>query len=102
MFFFFRFKGGLRGTYILLNSSSNFDHLSEEAQTALTNILRRDGELFREVDEDLLEGEITEEGVRLRTPILLKTHSKTLGKYGVRVTFYTGDEFTSFVYFGNW
>ena len=49
-----------------------------------------------------MEGEMTEDGVRLRTPLVKKKHPTELGKYGAKITFYTGGNTTKFIYYGNW
>ena len=76
--------------------------MSLEAQDTIDQILEADENIFYAVDEKLENGETTEEGIRLRTPLFIKTTSDNLGKYGSRITFTDKNETLSLIHFGNW
>jgi len=46
--------------------------------------------------------QVTEDGIRLSTPLFRQRYSKALAKYGAEITYFDGNNRTSFVYFGNW
>ncbi|XP_063872030.1 uncharacterized protein LOC135106701 [Scylla paramamosain] len=99
-------KGGLRGTLLLLNSTSVED--MGNITSSEMGDLKKAAEKAMEDDEEEADaegkmgGEVTEEGVRLRLPLVTKKHPAELGKYGAKITFYTGEEPTKFIYYGNW
>lgn len=100
-------QGGLRGTLLLLNSTSVEDmgNLTSSEMGDLKKAAEKAMKEEEEEEEDAdrkMEGEVTEEGVRLRTPLVRKKHPTELGKYGAKITFYTGEKKTKFIYYGNW
>nr|XP_027230031.1 uncharacterized protein LOC113821709 [Penaeus vannamei] len=100
-------KGGLRGTLLLLNSSSVTDVMMPEGKAG--NLTEVASKIMQEEEEEEKKKKEQEEGedegqagVRLRTPIVVKKRTPELGKYGAKVTFFAGAEPTKFIYYGNW
>lgn len=96
-------KGGLRGTLLLLNSTKIGD-VGNLTAGEVGNLTEAASRVMEEDDsEDTALSEITEDGVRLMLPIVLKKHTPELGKYGAKITYYaTGAVPTKFIYYGNW
>lgn len=100
------FQGGLRGTLLLLNSTSVKD-MGNLTSSEMGDLKKAAEKAMKEDEEEAdaggkMEGEVTEEGVRLRIPLVRKKHPTELGKYGAKITFYTGEKPTKFIYYGNW
>ncbi|KAK3854524.1 hypothetical protein Pcinc_039006 [Petrolisthes cinctipes] len=116
-------KGGLRGTLLLLNSTTSSatqvgGNLTTSEMKNLTQaakmVMKEEEEMGEEGQEGGEEGGthpggignggiLTEEGVRLRMPIVVKKHPAELGKYGAKITFYhSSEQPTKFIYYGNW
>ncbi|XP_071529086.1 uncharacterized protein [Panulirus ornatus] len=94
-------KGGLRGTLLLLNSTSMGD-MGNLTASEVGNLTKAATKVMQEEDQQDSDSEVTEEGVRLRMPLVIKKHTPELGKYGSKIIFYAGEEPTKFIYYGNW
>ncbi|KAK8751810.1 hypothetical protein OTU49_010409, partial [Cherax quadricarinatus] len=95
-------KGGLRGTLLMLNSTTMGD-VGNLTVSEVGNLTEAAAKVMQEEDQQDAAGtEVTPEGVRLRIPLVKKKHTPELGKYGSKVTFYAGEEPTKFIYYGNW
>ncbi|XP_045600644.1 uncharacterized protein [Procambarus clarkii] len=95
-------KGGLRGTLLLLNSTTMGD-VGNLTDSEVVDLTEAAAKVMQEEDkQDAGGSEVTAEGVRLRMPLVRKKHTPELGKYGAKVTFYASEEPTKFIYYGNW
>ena len=46
--------------------------------------------------------QVSDDGLRLSTPLFRQRYTPSLAKYGVEITFFDGLELVSFLYYGNW
>lgn len=97
----FKIKDGLRGIVMLLNSTDDVTNsrpeaISEENVQLIQEQLANETDVYEELSE------VTDDGLRLATPLVRMRHTAALGKYGAEVTFFHGDDPISLLYYGNW
>lgn len=83
------------------------DNMANLTSSEMGDLKKAAEKAMQEDDEEAdaesgMEGEVTDEGVRLRMPLVRKKHPVELGKYGAKITFYTSEQPTKFIYYGNW
>ncbi|CAL4063140.1 unnamed protein product [Meganyctiphanes norvegica] len=93
-------KGGLRGTLLLLNSNMDEKEMEGKMEGNLTETIK--AVMEEDKKETDIQSEISEDGYRMRTPLVLKKRTPELGKYGAKITYYTNETPTKFIYYGNW
>ena len=113
---FHLFKGGLRGKLFMINSTSCSDYIPKDIITSLHEILEKEEVKEKEIkdptkDEDnrnsensteCNKGEITEKGLRLRTPLVSKQYTPSLGKFGALISIRAAETPVTFIHYGNW
>ncbi|KAK7083567.1 hypothetical protein SK128_023180, partial [Halocaridina rubra] len=95
--------GGLRGTLLLLNSTT-LGGVGNLTEGEVGNLTEAASKIMEDDDsKDIAGSEVTDEGVRLMLPIVIKKHTPELGKYGAKIIYYANNEEPSkFIYYGNW